>query len=286
MIALEMILIIFMSLVMSVSFGELSDSFCSEKNFTAVKQNQQGGISVQKSLNESWVKNWVFNNYPDGKLKSSVMFESYPLAQIMRNRSLELDFKESKHPCIQKLRLYGSTDWNVWQIFFNDCPKYNRKEGETKNISIPDVQYLGRFWLESKPEEIYFVGQNINGKDLTQKQLVYRLSDDMNSMHSTNKTITEFFGCPPLQIPTLKPNDTEILTSTVSESIEMQSNESNLWKWFAIFALFGVFIIVVIIIGLLVWCKTLRRDQMTDEQQNKCPKTQCNATYCKELTDL
>ena len=93
----------------------------------------------------------------------------------------------------------------------------------------------------------------------------------MNSMHSTNKTITEFLGCPPL-------NDTQTdgeMTASDCDTPETPPKESNFWVYFAIIVLI-VIIFGVIIIGLYVFHR-LKRKHRNNSISNTI-KTTTNST--------
>ena len=111
---------------------------------------------------------------------------------------LDTDKNQGKYEFVKIVNTSFEQNWS-----FN----YSETSG-VYNLS-PDVQYVGLFWLESKPEVLYVVDQNIRERDSNQKQVIHRLSDDMNSFDSTNKMVTEFFGCPQpkLTTPDVTPKD-------------------------------------------------------------------------------
>ena len=212
MIEMKAILVIFMALVISVSSedGLALDSFCSENNFTLVFAYKNVTlISFIKFINESKEQRWDFYynksfDVPVYEL-GAIYLQDKRYSQAMRNKENILKYSlPLHHPCIYQMMCYGSNQWTDWQIFFKDCPKYHIKREETKNISTPEVQYVGAFWLETNPEDVYVVGQDISQRDSNQKQVVYRLSNHMNSFDSTDKRVTQFFGCPIVDDPTPK----------------------------------------------------------------------------------
>ena len=81
--------------------------------------------------------------------------------------------------------------------------------------------------------------QNISERNSTNKQQVYRLSEDMNSLDPINKTVTQFFGCPKPSIPTTLP------TSDVTSR-----DGFPLWAIIAI-------VIVIVLIAIILFVSTI-----------------------------
>ena len=170
---MKVILVFFMVFLMSVSSEDAFKLFCSEKNFSFINQyydkNDHGHrIYFVKELNETNFQYWNFKYNESYGLYNISTWVSH---SIPWSEKVGIYWKEvfrTFHPCNENVTVVSYSDKigaSYCKITFKKCQKYKEKRRD-KNIETRGVRFLGLFWLDSNPEELYLVGQNISESTL------------------------------------------------------------------------------------------------------------------------